>query len=251
MKIRTRIHLLSTISWLSLLMVGIISALNIFTAEKSLENIRDDRLPKTVETARLDAAVNNVFMQSYILLARQNLPHERQAEELRRVLTLKKEAEATAQKYFQEFDKMTRTREKPKELWGKIQKEWPVLSAALGAEIDRITEETLQNPTPEALENLYASITRILAGQVDRRHEVSETLRLLVDDYVEVTGHDVQTLIENQNRSLTQQSVITFVVVIVAIFLGITTLAATIKPLDRISETVARVERERDLKLRV
>jgi methyl-accepting chemotaxis protein len=251
MKIKTRVHLLSTISWLSLLTFGIIGALNIFSAERDLGNIRDDLLPKTVETAQLDAAISSVFTRVYVLLAQQNLPHERQAEGLRQILVLKKEDNVTAQKYFQGFDKMIRTREKPKELWGKIQTEWPMLSATLGMEIDRLTEDALQNPTPEVLKNLYASIARILAGQTDRRREVSKTLHLLVDDYVELMEHDVQTLIEKQNRSLTQQSVITFVVVIVAIFLGVTTLAATIKPLRKISDTVGRVERERNLQLRV
>ncbi|MDR0673906.1 MAG: methyl-accepting chemotaxis protein [Zoogloeaceae bacterium] len=251
MKIKTRIRLLSTISWLSLLVVGIIGAINIFSAEKGLRNILDNRLPKTVETMRLDAAIGSVFTQSYVLLARQNIPYEKQAESLRQVLSMKKKARDAAQKYFQEFDQMTRKREKTNELWERIQVEWPVLSATLGSEIDRLTEEALRNPTPEVLDNLYASIAQILEVQNDRRYEVSRNLHLLVDDYVETTEHDVQSMIEAQGSSLTKQSVITFVVVIVAIFLGIRTLAATIKPLNKISETVERVERERDLKLRV
>jgi methyl-accepting chemotaxis protein len=101
------------------------------------------------------------------------------------------------------------------------------------------------------LKSLYASIAHILAEQDDRRHEITRVLYLLVDDYVEVTGGDVQSLIEKQGRSLTQQAVITLVVVIVAIFLGFSTLAATIKPLGKISDTVGRVARERDLTLRV
>ncbi|MDR0528028.1 MAG: MCP four helix bundle domain-containing protein, partial [Zoogloeaceae bacterium] len=250
MRIKMRIHLLSTTAWLALLLVGIFGFYSANRSEESLEYVGNEILPKLYSVLQVNSQINNVALRFFSASSVSTMPYEAQLRQLNTMLPLLREAVSETDKYFRKYDDMPKAPENQK-LWDEVKMIWPGWYQGMGTETVNLLEDALSNPTPEKLHAFSSKLDDVANS---RRGAMQEIIRL-TDKIAENTGKISDAYIEADRVSsrsrLTAQTAISVLAVIAVIVLGITTLGAIVKPLNLMRDTVRKVEEENDLTLKV
>ncbi|MDR2690113.1 MAG: methyl-accepting chemotaxis protein [Azoarcus sp.] len=248
MKIKLRIHILATISWVSLLIVGVVGYYSASSSANAIARLNEDTIPKLEAVLNFRIQVNTIVRRLYEGGSKSGFAYDSQVEELTMVLSGMKEAEAQAQKWFKTYDAFTRHPDAQK-LWGQIAEVWPSWSAALGIGVINSLERTLSSPTPEKLNAFYLEIDRLGIAQRDKTRVMSKALEDLVAVNSRLRDEIAKGFESATRQQITTQITISVIAILLVIFLGITTLTAVVKPVEQVRDTVLRVERENDLRL--
>jgi methyl-accepting chemotaxis protein len=249
-KIKTRIHILASLAWLSLIIVGVLGYINTSTSTDAVKNLDTDTIPKLEAVLQFRVQVNNMVRRMYEAGSKNSFPYDDQVKELTRSLSRMKDADSEAQKWYKTYDELDKYPEVQK-AWDEIKVIWPAWSQHLGADLIRMLEEALNAPTPEKLNAFYARVDQTGLANRDATSAMGSKLAELVDINDKVRHEIIQKFEESSRRSMWFQVGITAASILGIVFLGLTSLRAIVKPVERVRDTVQRVERENDLRLTV
>jgi methyl-accepting chemotaxis protein len=250
MKIKVRIHILSSLAWLALIIVGGLGYYNTSVSTAAVKHLDDDSIPKLEAVLQFQGQVNNMVRRMYEGGSKNTFPYDDQIKELTRILSRMKDADSEARKWYKTYDEFDKFPEVQK-VWDEIKPIWPAWSQNLGTDLIRSLEEALTAPTPEKLSVFYARVDQLGLANREATSEMGSKLRELVE-LNDKTRH--ATILEFEKDSLRNMWIqiwVTVLSVVGIIFLGITSLKAIVKPVERVRDTVQRVERENDLRLTV
>jgi methyl-accepting chemotaxis protein len=250
MKIKLRIHLLSTLSWVGLIIIAGIGINNSREDSAVLNDLTDINMVKTEALMTARVQVNNEARRLYETLGLGAVPLADRIGRYQHILERKQEADAELDKALDDYNKLPRTAAADA-LFTKIKDNYsrwkPVVVTGTTQELMR----GLANPTEE---NFNDMVTKILQSATTVRAETSAMTDLLTE-LVALNGKTVAEFVAENERSshsaLVQQMVISVVLIVIAIFLGITTLKAVVTPTEKVRDAVKQIEHDNNLKLRV
>ncbi|MDR3054221.1 MAG: methyl-accepting chemotaxis protein [Zoogloeaceae bacterium] len=250
MKIKLRIHLLATLAWVGLVVISAIGISNSIEDENIIKDISAIRLPKVEGLLNMRAQVNNEVRRNYEAVALNTLPLAERISLLQQGLERKKEADRLLQEAFDQYDKLPRLPE-AEAMFSQIKIAYSKWHPIIGAGATQEIERGLSNPT-EA--NLAIMVDNIMKNALTVRQEttvMTDLLSKLVDFNNKVTEEAVNEAKRTSRNALWMQVIFSTILIVSAIFLGITTLKAVVGPTEKVRDAVQHVERDNDLQLRV
>jgi methyl-accepting chemotaxis protein len=250
MKIKLRIHILASLAWISLVIVSFLGWYNATISSNGIVLLNTDTVAKMEAVLELENSVNGMVRRFYEAGSKSTFEYNAQVQELSTVLGHIKATEAEAQEWFKKYDGFKKHAEAQK-LWDQVRDAWPAWSSALGSELVRTLETTLNNPTPEKLQAFSTQVDRIGLANREGTRKITGALGELVKLNARFRSEIVQNLENTSDRHVTIQLVVSTIAIAIVILLGITTLKAVVKPVERVRDIVQRVERDNDLRLKV
>ncbi|MDR3158005.1 MAG: HAMP domain-containing protein, partial [Zoogloeaceae bacterium] len=250
MKIRTRIHCLSTISWSTLVLVSFLGWYNATNSNEAFDKIDRELVPKLDMVLQLRVQANNMVRRMYEAGSKNTFAYREQVEELTRALEQKKQADEQSQQWFQTYDKLDRHPD-AQAVWDKLRAKWPGWFAVMGTEITGSLETALRNPSQESLNVFYKKVDEVGVTQRGNTAEITGSLQELSEVVRKVTSEVVEEDKDNASTIRTFQIVVSLLAIAGVIFLGITTLRAVVRPIERVRDTTVRIAGENDLRMRV
>jgi methyl-accepting chemotaxis protein len=247
-KIKLRIHILATISWFSLLIVGGLGYYSASSSVDAITRLNEDTIPKLEAVLNFRINVNGIVRRLYEGGSKNDFAYEAQIDELTKVLAGMRETEAEAQKWFRTYDVFAKHPDAQR-LWSQIVEVWPTWSAALGSGAISTLERALSNPTAEKLGAFYLEVDRLGMAQRDKTRVMTTALEELVKVNSRLRNEVAHGLEEATRQHMTAQIVVALIAIAGVIFLGITSLKAIVRPVERVRDTVLQVERDNDLRL--
>jgi methyl-accepting chemotaxis protein len=249
-KIKTRIHILAILAWLSLIIVGGLGWYNTSASTEAVKELDTDTIPKLEAVLQFRVQVYNMVRRMYEAGSKNSFPYEDQVKELTRSLSRMKDADTEAQKWYKTYDGFEKYPEVQK-AWDEIKVIWPAWSQHLGADLIRVLEEALTSPTQEKLNAFYAHVDQTGLANRDATSAMGSKLAELVEINDRTRHEIIQKFDDNSQQSMWFQIGVTVASILGIIFLGATSLRAIVAPVERVRDTVQRVERENDLRLTV
>ncbi|MDR1646496.1 MAG: methyl-accepting chemotaxis protein [Zoogloeaceae bacterium] len=250
MKIKVRLHLLASIAWVSLLLVGGLGFYSSINASKTIDTLNSSVLPKTVDVLNTEAQVNNMIRRFYEISVKQTLPYEEQLRELARVLEQKRLGDAAALKAYQEYDGVKKAAG-AEPYWSEVRNAWNIWYPQIGPGMSDKLASTLNTPSPEKLEAMYREFDQLGRTMREYTTKITGQLGALAEFNQKFAENLAVQDAESTKRIMFFQGVLTLAAISCVIFLGITTLSAVLKPTIFTRDTVIQVERENDLRLKV
>ncbi|MDR0736175.1 MAG: methyl-accepting chemotaxis protein [Zoogloeaceae bacterium] len=250
MKIKLRIHILATLSWASLLIVGTLGYYNASTSETAIERLSEDTIPKLEAVLKFRVYVNNIVRRLYEAGSKNNFEYNAQIQELGAVLVSMKEADVEAQKWFKTYDEFNKYPDAQR-VWDSVRDVWPSWSATMSSDLIRTLEDVLRSPSPEKLEAFAREIDRLGIENRDKTRVMTGNLEELVEVNDRLRKEIIAEAEDHAKRFMAAQAIISLLAIAGVVFFGITTLKAVVKPVEQVRDVVQRVERENDLRLTV
>ncbi|MDR2165784.1 MAG: MCP four helix bundle domain-containing protein, partial [Zoogloeaceae bacterium] len=250
MKIKTRIHILASLALLALIIVGGLGYYNTATSTDAVKGLDTDTIPKLEAVLQFRVQVNNMVRRMYEAGSKRSFPYDEQIKELTRALSRMKDADSEAQKWYKTYDEYSKYPEVQK-IWDGIKPIWPAWSQNLGSGLIRSLEGALSSPTPEKLDAFFRLVDQTGLANRDATSAMGSKLIELVEINDKTRHEIIRTFEEKSRQSMWVQVLITIVAIVGIVFLGVTSLKAIVKPVERVRDTVARVEKENNLQLKV
>ncbi|GHU22987.1 histidine kinase [Betaproteobacteria bacterium] len=250
MKIKLRIHLLSTLAWVGLIIVSAIGINNSLGDGESVKDIVHVRLPKAEALLNARVQVNNELRRNYEAVALNELPLAQRIPRLQQTLEKKRESDKLIQDALDQYDKLPR-RPEAEALFSKVKdaySRWkPVIVIGGTQELER----ALSNPTEENLETMAANIVKHGTAVRNETAIMTDMLGDLVALNDKITEEVAVEIERSSHNALMLQIIISGILVVAIIFLGITTLKTVVTPTEKVRDAVKEIERDSNLKLRV
>ena len=250
MKIKMRILILSTIAWLGLIIIAAIGINNSLGDAATIKNIATNSIPKAESLLIARGEVYNLSRRNYESIAMEHLPYAEQVTNTQRIVTRKKIAETALQQALDTYDKLPRLPEADI-TWGKFKDVYARWKPAMITETTQYMEQGLAGGTQESLNEATEKILHSSTAARDDTNALNDLLDQLVDTNKKFTDAGITEAEESSSRALILQIVISAVLIALAIFLGMTTLKAVVKPIEIMRDAVTLIERESDLVHRV
>ncbi|MDR2164866.1 MAG: HAMP domain-containing protein, partial [Zoogloeaceae bacterium] len=250
MKIKTRIYILAISSWVALVLVSLLGWYNATNSNEAFARIDTDIMPKLEAVLSIQVQANNMERRMFETGSKNTFAYGEQIRELKDGLEQKRQADKQAQEWFASYDKV----EKHPDIqptWDQLKALWPAWYEAVGTQVTNSLETAVRNPTPENQDAFYKLVDT--TGIAHR--EASQKITKLLDEVSNETkriAHDIVK--ENEAEVHTIQMVqiaVSLLTMVCVVFMGITTLRAVVTPIERVRDTVARVEKENNLQLKV
>ncbi|GHU29335.1 histidine kinase [Betaproteobacteria bacterium] len=250
MKIKLRIHLLSTLAWVGLIIVAAIGINNSLGDGESVKDIVHVRLPKAEALLNARVQVNNELRRNYEAVALNELPLAQRIPRLQQTLEKKRESDKLIQDAFDQYDKFPRTPD-AEVLFSKIKDAYSRWKPAIVIGVTQELERALSNPTEENLETMAANIVKHGTAVRNESAIMTDMLGDLVALNDKLTEEVAVEIERSSHNALMLQIIISGILIATVIFLGITTLKAVVTPTEKVRDAVKEIERDSNLKLRV
>ncbi|MDR0674107.1 MAG: MCP four helix bundle domain-containing protein, partial [Zoogloeaceae bacterium] len=250
MKINTRIHILSTLAWVSLAIVGMLGFYNTSSSVDAFRQLNAETVSKLEAVLEFEISVNNMERRLYEAGSKNTFEYDVQIQELATVLAHMKEGEAEAQKWFKTYEAFKRHPDAQK-LWDRVVENWPSWSSALGAGVINTLETALTNPTPGKLAAFYGEVDRLGMANREKTRVITNALSELVIFNERMRSEVAQNFESGANLHLMTQAFITLLAIAGIVFLGVTSLKSIVKPVKTVRDTTVKIAGENDLRIRV
>jgi methyl-accepting chemotaxis protein len=250
MKIKLRIHLLSTMAWVGLIIIAGIGINNGMEDSAVIEELTHVRMAKTETLMRAQLQINNEARHLYEILGLTALPLADKIARYQYILAQKQKADAALDKELNDYDKFPHAAA-AEALYAKIKDNYARWRPVV---ITGTTQELMQALGNPSEENFNAMSAKILQAAVSVRTETA-AMTDLIEELVTLNDKIVDEFIAQNERSthsaLVQQIAIAVGLIIFSIILGLTTLKAVVTPTEKIRNAVKQIEYDNNLKLRV
>ncbi|GHU09472.1 histidine kinase [Betaproteobacteria bacterium] len=250
MKIKLRIHLLSTLAWLGLVVVAAIGINNSTKDAATIKDLADIRIAKVEALLNTRSAINNEVRRTYEAVAMQDLSLSERITQLQRVLQRKQEADKLIQDSLDKYDKLPR-RPEAEALFSKVKDAYSRWKPVIVTGGTQQLERGLGNPTEGSLDIMDANIMKASATVRNETTAMTDLVTELVEMNNKITEEAVAESERNSHNALVMQVTASLILVVAVIFLGITTLKAVVTPTEKVRDAVKEIERDSNLKLRV
>ncbi|MDR2636838.1 MAG: methyl-accepting chemotaxis protein, partial [Zoogloeaceae bacterium] len=250
MKIKTRIRILATSSWLALVIVSLLGLYNSSNSADAIRRLNGDTMPKIESALNFRVHVNNLLRYIYEVGSKDALPHEEQVRELKYILEHKKITDEEVLKWFNTYDNFVKHPD-VQVLWEKILPIWKSWHQDVSMEATRILEKAINNPTQANLENFHKEISQIGINHRADTLQITSIMGDIVSLNARLSREIASQSESTANKILFIQIAVSILIVIGIIFMGLKTLKAVVHPLEQVRNTVVRVEKENDLCLQV
>ncbi|GHT81612.1 histidine kinase [Betaproteobacteria bacterium] len=250
MKIKLRIHLLSTLAWLGLVVVAAIGINNSTKDAATIKDLADIRIAKVEALLNTRSAINNEVRRTYEAVAMQDLSLSERITQLQRVLQSKQEADKLLQDSLDKYDKLPRTPE-AEALFSKVKDAYSRWKPVIVTGGTQQLERGLGNPTEGSLDIMDANIMKASVTVRNETTAMTDLVTELVEMNNKITEEAVAESERNSHNALVMQVTASLILVVAVIFLGITTLKAVVTPTEKVRDAVKEIERDSNLKLRV
>ncbi|GHU03214.1 histidine kinase [Betaproteobacteria bacterium] len=250
MKIKLRIHLLSTLAWVGLIIVAAIGINNSLGDGESVKDIVHVRLPKAEALLNARVQVNNELRRNYEAVALNELPLAQRIPRLQQTLEKKRESDKLIQDALDQYDKLPRTPD-AEVLFSKIKDAYSRWKPAIVIGVTQELERALSNPTEENLGTMAANIVKHGTAVRNESAIMTDMLGDLVALNDKLTEEVAVEIERSSHNALMLQIIISGILIATVIFLGITTLKAVVTPTEKVRDAVKEIERDSNLKLRV
>jgi methyl-accepting chemotaxis protein len=242
------------VALLAMAAIGISGIINAFSSKAIIENFTEMRLPKIEYLLNTRAQINDMAGHGYQILSLQNqtpdgLTLQAQLDELPNLLKQRREIGKELQTTIRQFDAMSMS-DKGRAMWEefkKIEEEW----RAYDPVFDGLIEQVLREPTLTRMEELFDKARK---GNVARKAQTA-ALHQKIDDIIDLNKEQISR--EMAQARVATHNALTLVVgaMLIAIailgFLGISTLRATVRPVELARAAIVQAEKEHNLQLRV
>jgi len=252
MKIKTQFQIMATTAWVSLLIVAVIGFVNMRNSQELTLTAETDRFPKVIAVLKLESSLHQIRARSYEILSKQNLPLEQQINEVRQLLILQTQAEKEAAQVFEEYDKMSRNVSDIQEKWEEFRKDWQVWYSGVYGQSQKQEALLASHPDQESMNRMYAETSIVyerLRNTVGAR--LQENLRILLQRNTEITHDLLSSTVDNQGKSIWAQGIISFIAIVLVVMLSFITRKAIFTPIEKLSNILIEVAKNRDLSQRV
>jgi methyl-accepting chemotaxis protein len=249
-KIKTRIHILGNLAWISLLIISLLGFYIAWHSDEAIVSLSDDSLPKHEAVLKYRTHVNNIVRRMYEAGSKNTFSYEDQLKELERVLPAWREADSEAQTWFKTYDGFVRHAE-TKAVWDRIAKLWPAWRANQATNMIASLETVLRDPSPEKLNVFYLAVDQAGLVNRDTTIEITKNLNELSDLTDQLSKQITQDFKEASRRSMVILGIVSLIAIAGVFFLGLTTLFAISRPVERVRNTLQQVEKDNDLRLTV
>ena len=250
MKIKLRIHLLSTLAWLGLLIVAGVGINNSMGDADSIDDITQVRLPKVEALIMARLHVNNELRRYYEAVAIDDLPLAEQMLRLQAILPEKKISDKALQEALDQYDKLPRSPDADA-LFAKIRDAYGKWKSVIVDAGTREIEHFLENSSGENMGSMSETLMKNAATVRAESRVMTETLGQLNDLNTKITGEIVAEIERTSSNAFTMQIILSVIFVVAIVILGITTLKAVVAPIEKVRDAVQHIERENNLQLRV
>ncbi|GHT93021.1 hypothetical protein FACS1894116_04200 [Betaproteobacteria bacterium] len=250
MKIKLRVNLLATLAWVGVIIVAGVGIENSLGDAAILKDVSGINLPKAEALLNVRAQTNNEIRRTYEPLAVSDLPLAERILRVQQALEKKQIADQKIQEALDQYEKLPRrpeadvTFQKIKSLYS----EWkPVIVVGVTRELT----EGLRNPTEESLDEMNQRILKSSGTVREHTNQITQLIDEMVDFNSKVTEEGVAEAERTSKNAFTIQIALSIALVLAAIYLGFSTLRAVVKPIEKVRDTVKRIEHENNLQLRV
>jgi methyl-accepting chemotaxis protein len=242
------------VALLAMTAIGISGIINAFSSKAIIENFTEIRLPKVEHLLNARAQINEMSGHAYQILSLQDqtpdeLTFSSQLEELPQLLKQRQDVEKKIQNTIREFDAMAMS-DQGRVMWKEIKKNWDDWHA-YDLVFDGLIEQVLREPAPTNMENLFDKVRK---GNAARQIQTT-ALHQKIDEIIDLNKEQINGEMK-QARTATHNTlalVISAMGIAVAIlgFLGLSTLRATVRPVELARDAIVKAEQEHNLQLRI
>jgi methyl-accepting chemotaxis protein len=249
-KIKARILILGNLAWVSLLIVSLLGFYSAWRSDEAIVSLSEDSLPKTTAMLKYRTHVNNIVRRLYEAGSKNTFSYDDQLKELGRVLPMWREADGEAQTWFKTYDAFVKHAE-TQAVWDRVARLWPAWRTNLATNMIASLETALRDPSQEKLDAFYLTVDKAGLANRDTTTEITKYLNDLVDLTDSLSKKIAQDFRDSSQRSMVIQGAVSFIAIVGVFFLGLTTLFAIVKPVERVRNTLQQVEKDNDLRLTV
>jgi methyl-accepting chemotaxis protein len=250
MRIKHRIIILLGVALLAMAVIGSVGIINAIDSREIMEDFTRTRLQKVEHLLDMRTHVANVTSRTFEILYIRGLDPGAQIRELKRVQERRAELKNDIQTTIREFSAMSMSAT-GHGMWENFMKLWGEWHDTYDPVFDVLLEQTLQNPTPEKLKELF---DKVQTGSEARR-EQTVVVRQKIDDIVALNTKQISEKTDEARAATDKALVIVAVAMLGSLvvigILGLSTLRATILPVERARNLIVMAESEQDLRMRV
>jgi methyl-accepting chemotaxis protein len=250
MKIKLRVHLLATLTWAGIAVVAGIGINNSMGDADIVKGINEVRLPKTELMLNIRALTNNEVRRTYEPLAVSELPLAERILRVQQALEKKRVADQRIVEFFDRYAELPRTPE-AEAIFNNLKNAWTKWKPVI---VDGVTQELtrgLSNPTEENLHEMNKQILKITSGVREESNQITQFADELVDLNSKLACEEATEVARTSRNAFILQITLSVILILFAIYLGVSTLRAVVKPVENVRDTVKRIENENNLQLRV
>ncbi|GHU03654.1 histidine kinase [Betaproteobacteria bacterium] len=250
MKIKLRVSLLANLAWAGIVIIAGVGIDNSMGDAETLKNISEVNLPKVEALLNVRAQTNNEIRRTYEPLAVSDLPLAERIPRIQQALEKKQVADQEIQKYLDQYEKLPR-RPEAEAIFQKIKSSYSEWKPVIVAGVTRELTEGLRNPTEESLHEMNKRILETSSHVREHTNQITQLIDELVDFNNKVIDEGIAETERTSRNAFIIQITLSILLILAAIYLGFSTLRAVVKPVEKVRDTVKRVEHENDLQLRV
>ncbi|MDR3054081.1 MAG: methyl-accepting chemotaxis protein [Zoogloeaceae bacterium] len=250
MKIKLRVHLLATLTWAGIAVVAGIGIHNSMGDAETVEVINKVRLPKTELMLNIRALTNNEVRRTYEPLAVSDLPLAERILRVQQALEKKRVADQRIMESFDKYAELPRTPEADA-IFNNLRNAWTKWEPVIVEEVTQEIARGLSNPTEESLNEMNKRLLKISSSVREESNQITQLADELVDLNSKLANEDAAEVARTSRNAFILQITLSVILILFAIYLGISTLRAVVKPVEKVRDTVKRIESENDLLLRV
>jgi methyl-accepting chemotaxis protein len=251
MLLKTRFNIMLVVAGAALLVVAIFATYNLNEAGTNLDYVGHDRMPKLSALQNLNTQIMRIRAASYQAMATADYPPAQQVERLGIIATEFENAVKDAQGYVDAYDKIPRVNPQANQKWNEFMIHWKEWGIAMQAQNANLRAGAAKG-TAEALAQMH---TQYVDDQKHVRENITpkllEAQAWLVDFNSQSAEQTIQDSIASQNRDMWIQNTVSIIAFLVLCGLGITTMRSTFTPINMLTHTLSKAEKDNDLRLRV
>ncbi|MDR2926029.1 MAG: methyl-accepting chemotaxis protein [Azoarcus sp.] len=250
MRIRTRIYLLIGLALAALVIVGgtgIRSATNSMTAMSALGEVDSKKL---ADILYMRVHVNNFLRQFFLGGVNLQAPYEKRLGELQISLKGMQGALAELDKFYKHLDEMPKV-PAGEALWSEFKNRYAPWHSAVAVGMTQRLAETLNDPSVEAFDKYQQQKVKAISANIQHAMALTELLGKFSDLVSKQIDDKVAADLAGSRVDITTLTVISALSILAAFVVGLTTLSAIMKPLEKTRATIVAVERGNDLTLKV
>jgi methyl-accepting chemotaxis protein len=241
--------ILLAIVLLSMTAIGTVGIINALNSKEIIEDFTEIRLLKVEYLLTMRTHIANMTSRSFEILFVHGMNADDQVRELRRVQEQREALKKEIQETLQGFNTMPMSAT-GQDMWKDFMQTWNEWHA-YDQGIDLLLEQALQKPGPENMASLFVKVQK----DSEARRSQTSVVEQKIDAIVALNKKQIE---ENaaDARSSTQKALIIVAgvmagsIIIIGI-MGVSTLSATIRPVEKARNIIVKAESEQNLNLRV
>ncbi|GHU02778.1 hypothetical protein AGMMS49960_15840 [Betaproteobacteria bacterium] len=249
MKVKTKLTMLVMIALVGMISIGALGIYSADDSDQATAAIYHQRVPKIVSVLELSRIFSDLRLHSYILLSRESMDGNAEAQAVLSGLEAYRASIAEAEKLLADT-KAEGFPAKTKPVWDEVYQKWDVWVGYAKKDIETAAR-VARNPSQEALNGLYRQVEE---GHVARRAEsaiIIKDIREILRLNQEMSAETMEESTVNSTTLARAQYAIIIVMLALAGGVGYSMFRSVIKPLEEAHDVVQKVAADHNLQLRV